>query len=133
MHMNKTIVACFFAMAAIAASSPALAQASKAQMPCIHRGEIRDVRKALDNRSLFVQDNARKYYIVKFTSACHFLSQRLAVRFVTFTQTRLACLEPGDGIVLPTDFGSTPRCLIESIDYLRPERDLRIRGPRGAG
>ena len=131
--MNKALAACSFSVAAIAPSSVALAQTPIAPMPCLHRSEIRDIRTAPDNRSLFVQDNARKVYVVKFASACHFLSQRLAIRFVSFAQTPLACLERGDGIAKVTDVGSAPRCMIESIDYLRPDYDLHVHGPRGAG
>ena len=131
--MQNLIFACSFAVVALAASSPALAQVSRPAMPCLHRSEIRDIRTAPDNKSIFVQDNTRKFYAVKLTSACHFLSERLAIQFVSFAQTRLACLEPGDGIAKVSDVGSTPRCTIESIDYLRPNYDLHVRSPRGAG
>ena len=131
--MKKTIAVCSISFALFAIAYPAIAQPTKADRPCLRRADIRDVRTALDNHSLFVQDNARKLFTVRLTTTCHFLSQHLAIRFVDFAKSRLACLEPGDGIVSLSDVGSAPRCTIGSIDYFRPAYDLRIRGPRGAG
>jgi hypothetical protein len=123
-YMKKPIA--LLALLGIAAASPALARSSTfGTSACLHRSEIYDVRAFEGNMSLLVTDNARKLYKVTFHSKCYALNTHTAIRFVELDNTRLACLERGDGIVHVGDFGNTPRCTISNIEYFHPETEVQ--------
>lgn len=103
---------------AILATTPVLAQSqmppSASQRACLRFGEIYNW-KALDNKSLMVEDNFHKKFHVDLMGTCEGLQFKERVGFKSAGSVALTCMSPGDDVIVRNVGSGFQRCPISRI------------------
>ncbi len=109
------------AVALAAIGTPAVAQPSTAApaRACLRFGEIYSW-KALDNKSVIVEDNLHHRFKLTTMGYCPNLSFRERIGFKSPGSMALSCMAPGDELIV-NQFGTGPQsCPISSIVSYTP-------------
>jgi hypothetical protein len=107
------------AIAALVAASATPAWADNA---CLQFGYIRNWT-ALNDRTLIVEDDARKKFKLKLIGVCSDLDYHEQLAFKSRGSLSISCLSPGDQVIT-RGFGIGPeRCAITSIQNYTPEME----------
>ena len=105
---------------------PCLAAAAQPAMPpsagngaCLRSDSIQDW-KAVDNRTLLVEDSFHNTYQVTMAAACEGLRYKERVAFAPAAPVHLTCMGPGDDVAI-RQLGTTSfaRCPIATITRLK--------------
>lgn len=104
---------------AILTAPPVLAQSptmppSASKLPCLRFGEIYNW-KALDNKSLMVEDNFHKKFHVDLMGTCEGLQFKERVGFKSAGSVALTCMSPGDDVIVRNVGSGFQRCPISRI------------------
>lgn len=98
----------------VAISQAALAQPGAAPRACLRFGEIYSW-KALDNRTVIVEDTWHKKFKLTTMGYCPNLGYRERIGFNSPGSSALSCMTPGDQLIV-SQFGTgAQRCPISSI------------------
>jgi len=109
-------------------SIPASAQPPAAApiRACLRFGEIYNW-KALDNKTLIVEDNFHKRFKVALMGYCPDLAFKERVGFRSPGSMELSCLSPGDDVLVHNFGAGGQRCPIKSIASYTPEMEAADR------
>ena len=99
----------FTALAATLLVTPALANRT-----CLQQSQIYNW-KALDNRTLIVEDNFHDKFKVGLMVDCQHLQFRENLGFKVFAGTALACVSKGDEVIVGSQIGPQ-HCPIKTIE-----------------
>ncbi|MGN6515542.1 MAG: DUF6491 family protein [Rhizomicrobium sp.] len=107
--MKKSILLAALGLAVLAAPGAANAR-------CLQLGQIYSW-KALDNKTLIVEDDFHDKYKVSLLSYCPQLTFKERLGFKSFgAATRLSCVSAGDDVI-SRDIGTGPqRCAIKKVE-----------------
>lgn len=110
---------------AVLAAAPALAQSrtmppSVSSRACLRFGEIYNW-KALDNKSLMVEDNFHNKFRVDLMGYCEGLQFKERVGFKAAGSVSLTCMTAGDDVIVRNVGTGFQRCPIASIKAWAPD------------
>jgi len=111
----KTTLA-LIALTAALAAGPALARPA-----CLQQDQINNWR-ALDQRTLIVDDTFRKRFKIKLMTICQDLQFHERLAFKVIGGIGLSCLSSGDEVIAGSDIGPQ-HCVIQSIEPYTPEME----------
>ena len=118
--MKTFVMATTFATLAVvpAAAQPAMPP-SAGNGACLRSDSIQDW-KAVDNKTLVVEDSFHNTYQVTMATACEGLRYKERVAFAPAAPVHLTCMGPGDDVAI-RQLGTTSfaRCPIATITPLR--------------
>lgn len=112
--MRKSLLLAALGLAVLAAPGAANAR-------CLQLGQIYNW-KALDNKTLIVEDDFHNKYKVSLLAYCPQLTFKERIGFKSFgAASALACVTAGDDVITH-DFGTGPqRCAIKKVEPYTPE------------
>src|SRR6185295_11342721 len=108
---------------ALFCTGPALAAAPDySGKVCLRVGEIYNWT-ARDRKSVIVQDNFHRKYLVGLLGYCPNLSFRETIAIDSPGSTRLSCLSPGDNLITREVGTGHQRCPVKDVSYYTPEME----------
>ena len=114
-----------------AALSVLMTLPASAQHPCLRVGFIWNW-KAINNRTLIVEDNWHQKYRVALIGVCTNLQFHERLAFESVGGMNISCLEPGDEVI-SHDFASGPeRCAVTHVEAYTPEMEQADRAAEAA-
>jgi len=103
----------------LAGTASVLAQRAAPARPhadCLRVGQVEDFQPSRDNRSLIVTDRRRNKYKVFLLGVCPDLKYRIGLAFhARAAAGGLACLTPGDEVIMRRQAGIGGHCPIQKI------------------
>jgi hypothetical protein len=102
------------AFALAAAVSAAMFASDLAAAPCLQQAQIYSW-KALNDRTLVVEDNFHKKFKLTLMAPCQQLQFHERLAFKTFSNTALTCVSKGDQVISGTAIGPQ-HCPISKIE-----------------
>ena len=99
--------------AALASTMLATAAFAQANGPCLQRNQI-FASSAIDDRTLIVNDQANRMYVVRLRGACHGLMTTLS-RASFYSPTNQACLGPNDRIAFRHQTVGRNICFVDGV------------------
>lgn len=115
----KRSLAAILCIAPLFIAAPALAQPGP--NACLQSNRIRDFDPQPDNRTIIVTDTLNHKYLVRLQYPCLDLKFRMNLGFQSLNNSRLACLERNDRVIVRRQLGMVgDRCLIDSVTAYTP-------------
>ena len=117
--MRTAIVAALATLACLSAAAQPTMPPSAGARVCLRSDDIRDW-KAVDNKTLMVEDSFHNTYQVSLAAACEGLRFKNRVAFRPAAPIHLTCMGPGDDVAIrQLGTSSFARCPIATITPLK--------------
>lgn len=120
MKTTLFVTACIAAL--ISTSAIAQPAATIGNRACLRFGEIYNW-KALDNKTLIVEDNWHRKFRLGLMGYCEGLQFKERVGFKSRGSTSLSCMDPGDDILINQTGTGPQRCPIATITNYTPDME----------